>query len=250
MFALPVPGTVLLVDYFGSGGQVGLQHTHNIYGAANTLRLTGSAITSYPMAQVEGRVDLRLLALELTLAGGHRSVWRNLDFAPGENGAYCTGCDRAGRRRKDPLLEKTDSTDRFAFAEARAALYLPLNDHVIATGLYGFRYEDRKPRSFDWINSDVHDGGWHQRFEANLFFKHRDFGAIAPYVQLLRLRRQGRLVDGWAGGFNIVTRPGIVRHDDILLLTFLIRPGDRYYGQHSMYSPVRALLIYRMQITL
>ena len=46
------------------------------------------------------------------------------------------------------------------------------------------------------------------------------------------------------------SRLGLIERNDLLFATFLIRPGDGSYGQHAYYSPVRALLIYRMQIDL
>jgi hypothetical protein len=53
-----------------------------------------------------------------------------------------------------------------------------------------------------------------------------------------------------AYGFNAVTRLGLMRRDDLLFLTFLMRPNDPAYGQHAYHAPVRALLVYRMILEL
>lgn len=250
MFAIPDDGTQLLVDYFVTGAQLSVRHNRNLYGKANSLRLTGSGALSYQLGQAEAKVDLRVLAFEFSALAGYRAVFRELSFAPGPNGEYCTGCSRRARRAQDPLLGPTPGTDAFGFGEARISLLLPFNDLIVGNAHWALRYEDRKPRSYDWLLADVHDGGWFQRLEASLFVKHRDYGAMAPYVQMLRLRRNGALTTHWAVGFNLVTRPGLVRHDDLLLLTVLFRPGDPYYGQHSYFAPIRAVVAYRMQFWL
>jgi hypothetical protein len=64
------------------------------------------------------------------------------------------------------------------------------------------------------------------------------------------LPRAGKHETEVAWGFNAVTRLGLIERNDLLFATFLIRPGDGSYGQHAYYSPVRALLIYRMQLDL
>ena len=112
--------------------------------------------------------------------------------------------------------------------------------------LLGSRYEARKNRSYDWFYTDIHDAGWAQRFEATLFFRERHWGAIGPYVQMLRLPRAGAHDVGWALGFNLLTRPGFTEQDDMIFVTFLIRPNDPMYGQHSYFMPVRALIAYRL----
>jgi hypothetical protein len=79
-----------------------------------------------------------------------------------------------------------------------------------------------------------------------MFVKHRDWGGIGPYVQLLMLPRDGEHDAQWAAGFNATMRLGLLPRNDLLFLTFLIRPGDPQYGQHNYFSPIRARLIYRM----
>ena len=64
------------------------------------------------------------------------------------------------------------------------------------------------------------------------------------------LPRDGKHVPEFAYGFNLVTRLGLIPRNDLLFLTFLMRPGDPYYGQHSYFAPFRALLVYRITLSL
>ena len=250
MLGIPKDDTRIISEYFITGMQLSLDHTRSIYGKANMLRLRGSGVASYPLGQVEARADLRILFLELGGSVGYRTVWRNLSFEPGKDGSYCDNCDRAARRHLDHILASGPTTDRFAFIEARLQAHLPFNDYFAITAIAATRYEGRKDRSFDWFFTDIHDSGWAQRIESTFFFKHRNWGAIGPYVQMLRLPRDGQHVIRWAGGFNLLTRPGLVNQDDMLFLTFLMRPNDPLYGLHSYFMPVRALLVYRLMWSL
>ncbi|HKU39296.1 MAG TPA: hypothetical protein VJR89_14140, partial [Polyangiales bacterium] len=134
--------------------------------------------------------------------------------------------------------------------EGSVQLYAPFNEWVVFVSQFAMRYEGVRPRSYDWFFTNIHDDGQISRLETLLFFKHRDVGGIAPYVQVMWLPRDGHHDAEVAWGFNAVTRLGLIQRDDLLFMTFLIRPGDDYYGQHSYFSPVRALLIYRMVLSL
>jgi hypothetical protein len=243
-------GDFLLMDYFGTGGRLTLQHRSQIYGAANDATIGTSTLVSYALGQSEVFAQLRVLFLEVGGNLGYRATWRNLSFAPGAHGEYCSMCDSAARRARDPVFGMGPDTDRFGYAEAHAQLYAPFNDYIVFTSLVAARLEDCKPRSYDWFYADIHDAGVAGRFENMLLFKHRNWGGIGPYLQAMFLPRAGVHQTEWAFGFNAVTRLGLVKRDDLLFLTFLMRPGDAYYGQHAYYSPVRALLIYRMTLTL
>ncbi len=243
-------GDVLVLDYFGTGGQLTLQHRGEIYGAANDATVGVTSMAAYPLGQVTAFASLRTLFLELGGDLGYRVTWRNLSFAPGKNGEYCSACDSAARRDRDPVLGSGPDTDRFGFAEAHAQLYFPFNEYVVFTSMAAARLEDCKPRSYDWFFADIHDGGVIGRSESLLFIKHRKWGGIGPYVQAMFLPRGNEYQTEVAFGFNAVTRLGLVPRNDLLFLTFLIRPGDHYYGQHAYYSPIRALLIYRVTLAL
>jgi hypothetical protein len=181
---------------------------------------------------------------------GYRTVWRNLSFEAGEDGEYCVKCDRGARRDRDPILGKGPDTDHFLMAEGTVSLFAPFNEYVVFTSTLAARYEGLRDRSYDWFFTTVHDSGVMTRSETLLFFKHRDWGGFAPYLQVMWLPRGGKHDTEVAWGFNAVTRLGLLERNDLVFLTFLIRPGDGSYGQHSYYSPVRALIIYRMQLDL
>lgn len=244
------PGSYLMLDYFGTGGQLTLQQNTPIYGKANELVTGASTLVGYPLAHVNAFTSLRLLFLELGGTLGYRYVWRNLSFDPGKKGQYCIACDREARRQIDPLLEPGTDSDRYVFAEGKLQLYAPMNEYVVFTSQLVARYEDSKDRSYDWFFTSVHDGGVIPRSETMLFFKHRDWGGIAPYLQVMFLPRGNEHDTEIAFGFNAIRRLGLLERNDLLFFTFLIRPGDRYYGQHNYYSPIRALLIYRLMLAL
>jgi hypothetical protein len=243
------PGDYLLLDYFGTGGQLTLQRSRAIYGKANELTTGVNALIGYPLAHAQAFTNLRILFLELGGLIGYRNVWRNLSFAPGKD-TYCSNCDRKARRKMDPLLGRGLGTDEYVFAEGKLQLYAPFNEYVVFTSQLVARYEDSKDRSYDWFFTSIHDGGVISRSETMLFFKHRDWGGIAPYLQVMLLPRDGQYDTEVAYGFNAVRRMGLLARNDLLFFTFLIRPGDRYYGQHNYYSPVRALLVYRLMLAL
>lgn len=243
-------GDRLILDYIGTGAQMHLEHRRNIFGSANDYAFSVGSLVAYAGAQLTMDASLRFTFLEISGTFGYRTVWRNLSFEPGDNGEYCKACDRPARRARDPILGSGPDTDSFLIAEARIQLYAPLNEYVVGTSLLGLRYEGLRPRSYDWFFTDIHDPGAITRWENMLFFKHRNWGGIGPYTLLQWLPRDGRHVTEFAYGFNAVTRLGLIARNDLLFFTFLMRPGDRYYGEHSYYAPFRTLLVYRMVLSL
>ena len=250
MFDVQREGLFAIADYFGSGAQLTLEHRVNMFGRANTLTSAASVLMSYPAGEVTVRSDLRILFLQLGVSLTYRSLWRNLSFEPGPDGAYCSGCDRESRRERDPLFGSGPDTDHFGIAEARATLLLPFNDHLILTSTAAVRHEGRRDRSYDWFFTHVHDGGVIGRWEATAFLVHRDWGGAGPYLQFMSLPQGDKHIGRFAYGFNAVTRLGLVKRDDLVFVTVLVRPGDNTYGQHAYYSPVRALIVYRMMLEL
>jgi hypothetical protein len=238
-------GTQLRVDYFGTGGQLALEHRGPIYGRANDYSARVATLVGYPLAQLTASAALRIVFLEIEATVGYRGVWRNLSFEPGASGEYCVKCDQPSRRQLDPILGKGAETDKYMFAELTAQFYAPLNDYFVFTTFFTARYEDSRPRSYDWFFTNIHDGGVISRWETLAFVKHRDWGGIGPYVQLMILPRGGKHEAELAWGFNAVTRLGLLDRNDLLFLTFLVRPGDELWGSHSYHAPIRALLIYR-----
>jgi hypothetical protein len=244
------PGQFLVVDYFGTGGQLGFEHRGQIYGKQNAYTLNLSSLWAYSVGQVTASASIRALFLQFGVMAGYRTVWRNLSFEPGDDGEYCKDCDRESRGDRDPILGSGPDTDHFPMAEASVSLFAPFNEWIVFNSTLAARYEGLRPRSYDWFFTNVHDDGVMTRSETLLFFKHRDLGGFAPYLQVMWLPRAGKHVAEVAWGFNAVARLGLLAEDDLVFLTFLIRPGDDDYGQHSYFSPVRALLIYRMTLPL
>jgi hypothetical protein len=243
-------GSFAIVDYFGTGAMLTLEHRAPLYGNGNDLTLGTTFIAAYPLGEAVARADLRILFISIGASMAYRTVWRDLSFESGEDGAYCDRCDRGSRRDRDSLLGRTEGSDQFPYAEVRASLLLPFNEFLVGTTTFALRHEGRRDRTYDWFYTSVYDSGVLGRWEAQLFFKHRDWGGIGPYVQLLSLPRAGEHDAQWAAGFNAVTRLGLLPRNDLLFLTFLIRPGDGSYGQHNYFSPIRALVIYRMMFEL
>jgi hypothetical protein len=249
MLDIQPPGTFLVLDYFGTGGQLTLEHRMPIYGVSNDFTASASVIPSYPLGEATVGGDLRVLFVNFGGSVSYRSVWRDLTFDAGEN-TYCVQCDRAARRKIDPLFGRAPGSDNFLAAEGDVSVLLPFNENLVMQSLAALRYEGRHDRSFDWFYASIYDKGVLGRWETSLFLKDRNWGGIGPYVQLLMLPRAGEHVAQWAAGFNAVTRVGLIGRNDLLFLTFLIRPGDGTYGHHAYYMPVRSLLIYRMILEL
>lgn len=243
-------GSLFYFDYFGTGAQATLEYRGPIYGESNEYAFNLSSLVSFPGGQVQANASVRVLFLELGATLGYRAIWRNLSFEPGDDGAYCKDCDRAARRERDPIFGNEPDTEDYPYAEAQVVAYAPLNDWMVFTTAFTARYEGVRPRTYDPFFTNLHDGGVMWISETNLFFKDRSWGGIAPYVQVMSLPRAGRHETEVAWGFNATARLGLIRKNDLLFLTFLIRPGDDYYGQHGLFAPVRALLIYRMMFEL
>jgi hypothetical protein len=242
-------GTFLVIDYFGTGGLLSLEHRVPIYGSANELTLGATLAPAYPLGEAYARADLRILFFGIGTTVAYRSVWRDLQFEPDPDG-YCLRCDRQGRRAVDSLFERSPGSDAWPYAELRASLFGPFNEYFVGMSSAAVRYEGRDDRTFDWFYTSVYDRGVLGRWETQFYFKHRDWGGIGPYAQLLVLPRGGEHEAQWAFGFNAVTRLGLLRRDDLLFITVLARPGDDSYGQHSYFAPIRALAIYRVRLTL
>lgn len=250
MLTFQPAGSFAYVDYFGTGGMFTLEQRRPIFGNSNELTLGASLIPAFPLGEAHARADIRILFLSIGGSLAYRTVWRDLVFEPGDDGEYCQDCDRKSRRAMDPLFESTTGSTTYPIAEARATIYLPFNEHLIALASGALRHEGRTDRSFDWYYTSIYDSGLMRRLEFQAFVKHPSFGGIGPYVQLLVLPRDGKLVEQWAGGFNLAFRVGILPRNDLIYWTVLLRPGDGRFGQQSYYSPVRSLLIYRMILDL
>lgn len=242
-------GDRLVLDYYGTGAQVSMVRRRGFYSHANDYSLRVSSLLAYSLGQVSATASLRVLAFELEGTVGYRTVWRNLSFEPGEH-SYCKDCDRPARRARDPLFGNSDSTDHFPFAQGTLTLYAPFNEYFVLTSFVALRYEGLRDRSYDWFFADIHDSGMMVDWELTAFVKHRHWGGIGPYLQLVSLPRAGHHESEFAFGFNAVGRFGLVHRNDMLFFTFLMRPGDGNYGVHSYFAPIRALIVYRLTLPL
>jgi hypothetical protein len=244
------PGTFAHIDYLGAGGQLSIEHRQPFYGGANVLTLNGSTLVGQYFGQVQASAALRVLILEVVGSVGYRTLWRNLAFQAGENGAYCKDCDRPARREADPIFDPTSGHAKYPYAEAGVGLFLPLNNNMVFGSQFLAHYEDSPDRSYDQLFAYIHDGGLLWISETTMFFKHKDWGAIGPYLQIISMPRAGRYETEVAAGFNALTRVGLITRNDVLVASLLVRPGDGVYGQHWYYWPARLILDYRITFEL
>ena len=243
-------GTFAHIDYLGTAGQLSIEHRLPFYGGANVLTLTGSTLVGQYFGQVQATAALRIVILEFIGTIGYRALWRNLAFEAGENGAYCKDCDRPARRKIDPIFDPTSGHAKYPYAEAGVGLYLPLNDNMVLGSQFLAHYEDSPNRSYDQIFANIHDGGLLWVSETTLLYKHKDWGAIGPYLQVISMPRAGRYETEVAAGFNALARLGLIQRNDVVVASLLMRPGDGVYGQHWYFWPARLILDYRMTFNL
>jgi hypothetical protein len=242
-------GTFLTLDFVFGALQGGVEHRLPIYGFTNQLTLRATGITALPFGGAQADVDLRIVNLTLGMSAGGESVWRNMTFEPGEP------MHRKERREREAAGEF--NTESFGFWEGRASLAFPMNDYVVVNQVNAWRISGAPKRSFDYLNNVVHDGRI-VRNDFQIFLKHRDYGGIAPMVQLLHFP----LDDDWRTqvnyGFMMVTRAGLVGRDDLLVLQMLFHSGSTFggtdnsdvYGAAILRGPMTLLLAYRTVIEL
>lgn len=243
-------GDYAYLDYLGSGAALSIERRKPIFDGSNAYTLNASALAGQYFGQVQATASLRILLLEISGTVGYRALWRNLVFEPGDNGAYCKDCDRPGRRHSDPIYGTTRNVANYPYAEGTAALYLPFNEWMVFGSLFTARYESSPDRSFDPLYTNLHDGGLLFASETTLFFKHRDWGAFGPYLQIMSLPRAGHHEIEAAWGFNALARVGLIQRNDVFVASVLVRPGDGNYGLHWYYMPARIIVAYRMAFEL
>jgi hypothetical protein len=229
--------------------QTGLEHRLNIYGKANELTLRGSAIAAIPFGGVQADADLRLIILTLGTSVGANDVWRNQTYAAGET------LTRKERRQRESAGE-FDAAG-FGFWEGRVGLDLPFNEYVVFHNINALRITGGPERSFDNLLGVVHDGNY-VRADFQLFFKHRDYGGLAPTLQLLDFPLDDVRHTQVNFGFTFVARAGLVRRNDLLLFQMLFHAGDALggydnsdaYGLAILRAPAMFTLAYRSVIGL
>lgn len=242
----PTPGgTRALVDLILPGVQAGLEHRVPIYREQNELLVRASSLFTLGFLDNRVDVDVRVLVLTLGLGAGYRNVYRSLEFEPDESLTM-----RYRHRRDRGGLIKTAS---FPWGEARASLSLPMNDNLVVHNQLAFRIEDRHPRSYDWRYGLVHNGRPLIN-ETYVYFKHADWGAIAPVLQAINYRRDHRRQVQLNWGLQVLTRTGITDRDNIFVAQVLFQPGDHLggvdnsdqYGFHLLKLPFNFIVAQRM----
>jgi hypothetical protein len=206
-----------------------------------TLSLRASGLAATGFSEAAAHADIRYLFFSFGMSMGYRHVFRTYEAAPGVT------LSRDARNDAD-----NDGTYRgagWSWGEARSRLLIPLDWLQLVGGLT-VRQEDAPASSFDWFHVNVHDGGILYRGDFILFARSKKLGAIGPYVRVMDFPRSGERQGELAGGFLAATRIGLKKHDDLLSLTVLARPGDDEFGFHVLRIPLWVMLVYRASFNL
>lgn len=245
MVAAQPAGTYVNLDIVFPGVQAMLEHRRQFYGQANELSLKASVLSTIVFMESQIDADLRLVVLSLGASAGIRDVFHNIAFPQGAR------VDSAARRQVDFGGSYTNAFS--AFGEARATLSLPINDQLVFLSVNGLRFEGGEDRTFDWRLGIVRDAGMLFRSDTTVFYKHRNFGAIGPQVQILTYALDGLRNTQINYGFTFTSRPGFRARNDIVFLSVLFgiggtvngMPTADYYGNHIFKIPVTFQLAYR-----
>ncbi len=241
----PAPGNYAHFDAYTVGTQLGLENRSDLEPGMSMLHTRASGILSYPYTEGSINMDARVFLFTLGGSLGYRWVYRNLTFAPGES--------RTIQARNDREKAGKFDTQGFAFGEGRFQLVVPL-DFLFLINKTTVRWEGRQDNSFDWFHATVHDRGTMVKNETTLFYRHRDFGAIGPYLRVMDMPKDGTRKTELHVGFVYGTRPGLVtpRHgnSDLFLLQVIGRPGSNTFGLHGYHVPLYILAVYRATLSL
>lgn len=241
-------GDYLTVDLLIGAAQANYSKEIKIFGNANQLTLRGGGLLALPFARVAAGGDLRILILSLGMDVGYQSIWRGLQCTDEE-------CTRKERRTLESGGEFTKSNG--FFWEGRGQLALPFNDYFLGLVQGSYLITDTPDNYYDYQNGVMRDS---DLFSMNylLFFRHKDFGGFAPMIQQQHYTLQGKGINQYNFGFTFVTRAGLVRDNDLLVVRALFNNPDWLggtdlqdsYGQHVLRGPMQLLLAYRSVIEL
>ncbi len=241
-------GTYLNVDAVVPGVQLLLEHRIPIYGRVNEFALRANSLLTLLFYESQLDADLRVIVFTVGVGVGYRDTFRYLSFEEDE------AIDREYRRHQEYYGHYANQD--WGFFEGRINLDLPFNDYVLLHNVNTLRYETRPDTSFDWRTGLVHDGMFF-RSDVILFFKHKDWGAIAPMAQVLSFDIRDENTQILNYGFFAVTRPGFRRSNDILMLNVLLYGATlngmdygKIYGIHDLFLPITFTLAYRMILQL
>jgi hypothetical protein len=246
MVAAQPSGTYANIDVIFPGAQFQLEHRVPFYGVANELNIKANVLPTIVFMESQLDADLRLVVLSLGGSVGFRDVFHNITFGPND-----TNFDRVARRSID--LGGSYTNQFSTFGEGRATLSLPLNDYMVFQSINALRFEGGPDRTFDWRLGIVRDAGMQVRSDTVLFFKHRNWGALGPQVQVLNYPLAGVRNTQVNYGFTFTTRPGLRARNDIFFLSVLFGiggtvngvPTQDVYGNHLFKMPVTFQLAYR-----
>lgn len=237
-------GTDVSLDALFPGVQATVEHRIPIYGAANQFTLRANSLLTFPLYESQADVELRILILTLGASGGFRDTFRSQTFEPGES------LDRGHRRARE--FGGDVKNELWGFHESRASLALPFSDLFVFQSINTLRTEGVPDRTLDWRTGIVHDGQFFRSYNM-LFLKHRDWGGIAPVMEILHFDLDNHFYTQINYGVVAVTRPGFRRKNDLLFLQVLFHPGPTLgthdnsdvYGTHMYFSPIQVTLAYR-----
>jgi len=248
----PPAGQFAHLDAYSVGTQASYEWRADGEEGMSMLHARASGIVSYPYAEASANLDFRVFLFTIGGSYGYRWVYRNFTFAPNE-------ADRSRERRLEIESDKAYTDQDYTFYEGRFRLIIPL-DWMFMTNVLTLRHENQADNSFDWLHANVHDGGNLTKLESTLFFRHRDFGAIGPYLRYMNLPRtdpadgRSKRVGEIAYGFVYGTRPGFVRpkmgNIDLFLLQMMFRFGDEDFGLQAYRIPLYLLAVYRVTLGL
>lgn len=245
MVAAQPAGTYANIDVIFPGAQLQLEHRIRFYGQANELNLKANVLPTVVFSEAQLDADLRLVVLSLGGSVGYRTVFHNLAFDHGQN------YDAAARR--DMEFAGRFDTMNAGYAEGRATLSLPMNDHLVFLSVNALRFEGGLDRVYDWRLGIMRDSGMLFRSDTTVFYKSRSFGAIGPQLQVLNYSLDGLRNTQLNYGFTFTTRPGLRPRNDIFFLSVLFGIGGTVngvptadmYGNHLFRIPVTFQLAYR-----
>lgn len=246
----PSAGTFAHLDAYTVGAQASLENRADLEQGMSMLHTRLSGIVSYPYAEGSANVDVRVFLLTFGASAAYRHVYRDHTFDIGE--------DRTAAARREREKNDDFGSQGFAYYEGRARLVVPL-ESLFLSNLLTVREEKRNDNSFDWFHATVHDAGTIVKYEGTLFFRHRDFGAIGPYLRYMSFPRtndagrQSRRSEVHFGGVY-GTRPGLITprggNADLFLLQVVAAANDDIYGLHAYNMPIYLLAVYRATLGL
>lgn len=246
----PAAGTFSHSDAYNVGAQQSIEYRGHLEEGMSMAHVRASGIVSYPYAEGSLNLDARVFLFTLGASGAYRQVYRDHTFLPGES--------RTRQARLDRESERNFGSQGYFWGEGRLRFVVPLDPFfMVNTGT--IRWEDGNDNSFDWFHATVHDHGTLGKAESTLFWRHRDFGAVGPYVRWMSLPRmnadgESRRESELHYGFVLGTRPGFVRprggNADLFLLQAAFKFGDDEYGIHSYRIPAYLLAVYRATLKL